>query len=42
MLNMDRSELTWLALMPRNARIRLAGIATADTNPTAAAYRTRR
>ena len=28
--------------MPRNARIRLAGIATADTNPTATAYRTRR
>ena len=36
-LNMDRVELTWEALMPRNARIRLAGIATADTNPTATA-----
>ena len=29
--------LTWVALMPRNARIRLAGIATAETNPTATA-----
>ena len=34
---MDRRVLTWEALMPRNARIRLAGIATADTNPTATA-----
>ena len=31
---MDRFELTCEALMPRKARIRLAGIATADTNPT--------
>jgi hypothetical protein len=34
---MDTLEFTWEALMPRKAKIRLAGIATADTNPTATA-----